>query len=112
VAKLERTELTTATRTRKAMTFHDLRASGATWMAVRGDDPLKIMQRCGHADFQTTQAYVREAEAIREGFGDVFPPLPSGPYIGPTDSQVIEKIVEAPGIEPGSENALPARLRT
>ena len=38
------------TPTSKPLTWHDLRATGATWMAVRGDDPLKIKQRCGHAD--------------------------------------------------------------
>jgi hypothetical protein len=46
-------------------------------MAVRGDDALKIMQRCGHRDYATTQRYVREAEAVREGFGEPFPALPS-----------------------------------
>jgi hypothetical protein len=45
-------------------------------MAVRGDDPLKIKQRAGHASFTTTEVYIREAEAVREGFGAVFPPLP------------------------------------
>ena len=45
-------------------------------MAVRGDDPLKIVQRAGHADFATTQLYVRAAESVRAGFGEVFPPLP------------------------------------
>jgi integrase len=45
------------------MTWHDLRATGATWMAVRGDDPHKIMQRCGHKSFTTTMLYVREGEA-------------------------------------------------
>jgi hypothetical protein len=34
-----------------------------------------IIQRAGHESFATTQLYVREAEAIREGFGEVFPPL-------------------------------------
>ena len=34
------------------------------------------MQRAGHRRFETTQIYVREAESLREGFGDVFPPLP------------------------------------
>jgi hypothetical protein len=29
-----------------------------------------------HTSFQTTQLYVRKAEAIRDGFGIVFPPLP------------------------------------
>ena len=68
-----REELHSGDSTQKAMTFHDLRATGLTWMAVRGDDPLKIMQRAGHADFKTTQGYVREAEAVREGFGEPFP---------------------------------------
>ncbi len=40
------------------------------------DDPLKIKQRAGHATFSTTEGYIREAEALHVGFGDVFPPLP------------------------------------
>ena len=63
-------------RTTKPLAFHDLRATGLTWMAVRGDQPLTIMQRAGHEDFQTTQIYIRTAEDVREGFGGVFPPLP------------------------------------
>jgi hypothetical protein len=46
-------------------------------MAVRGDDPLKIKQRCGHTTFSTTELYIREAESVREGFGQVFPTLPA-----------------------------------
>jgi hypothetical protein len=46
-------------------------------MAVRGDDQYKIMQRCEHKSITTTMIYVREGEAIREGFGEPFPPLPS-----------------------------------
>jgi hypothetical protein len=46
-------------------------------VAVRGDDPLKIKQRCGHRTFSTTELYVRDAEAVREGFGDPFPALPA-----------------------------------
>jgi hypothetical protein len=42
-------------------------------MAVRGDDPLKIKQRCGHTTFSTTELYIREAEAVQEGFGVPFP---------------------------------------
>ena len=38
-------------------------------MAIRGDDPLKIKQRAGHAAFTTTEGYVRQAEAVRSGFG-------------------------------------------
>ena len=97
VAGVTRSELYTTDATRKAMTFHDLRATGLTWLAIRGDDPLKIKQRAGHAAFATTEGYIREAEAVRDGFGEVFPTLPAsllpsalsaatgpvGPTIGP-----------------------------
>ena len=59
------------------MTFHDLRATGITWCAVRGDAPLTIKQRAGHAAFTTTEGYIREAENLRDGFGAVFSPLPA-----------------------------------
>jgi len=74
---VDRADLHTSDATRKAITFHDLRATGITWCAVRGDDPLKIMQRAGHADFETTRIYLREAENLSAGFGEVFPALPS-----------------------------------
>jgi integrase len=76
-ANVRRPELDNGSPTRKQLTWHDLRATGATWMAVRGDDPLKIKQRCGHQTFSTTEIYIREAEAVREGFGEVFPALPA-----------------------------------
>jgi hypothetical protein len=75
-AGVRRPELHEGSPTRKPLTWHDLRATGATWMAVRADDPLKIKQRCGHTTFTTTEIYIREAEAVREGFGEVFPVLP------------------------------------
>src|SRR4051812_41177762 len=65
----------TRRRRRPSITWHDLRATGLTWLAIRGDEPLKIMQRAGHERFETTQRYVREAENLRDGFGEVFPPL-------------------------------------
>ncbi len=76
-AGIKRPELYEDTATTKGITWHDLRATAGTWMAIRGDDPLKIMQRLGHTDFATTQIYIREAESVREGFGEVFPPLPT-----------------------------------
>jgi len=75
-AGVTRPELHEGSPTRKPMTWHDLRATGITWMAVRGDDPLKIKQRAGHSTFSTTEGYIREAEAIRDGFGEPFPSLP------------------------------------
>lgn len=76
-AGVTRAELYADDATRKAITFHDLRATGTTWAAIRGDDPLKIMHRAGHRDLATTTLYVREAENVRRGFGQVFPPLPA-----------------------------------
>ena len=60
-------------------------STGATWQAMRKDEPLLIMQRCGHADFATTQIYVREAENLSHGVGQVFPPLPAR-LLGLSDS--------------------------
>lgn len=76
-AGVRRPALHERSKTSMHLTWHDLRASAATWMAVRGDDPLKIMQRCGHRSFNTTMLYVREAEAVRAGFGTPFPALPA-----------------------------------
>jgi len=77
-AGVNRSALHTGTPTQKPLTWHDLRATGLTWLAVRGDDPLKIKQRAGHSTFSTTELYIREAEAVRDGFGGVFPVLPAG----------------------------------
>jgi hypothetical protein len=76
IAGVTRPELHEGSPTRKQLTWHDLRATGITWMAIRGDDPLKIKQRAGHTTFSTTERYIRQAEAVREGFGEVFPELP------------------------------------
>ena len=101
-------------RTTKPLGFHDLRATGLTWMAVRGDDPLKIMQRAGHEDFATSQLYIRTAEAVRDGFGSTFPTLPgsllvqptkaSGPSDGPTRKHVRETMERDTGFEPATSS--------
>jgi len=78
MAGVERDELFTNDATRKWITFHDLRATGITWMAVRGDEPLRIKQRAGHSCLSTTEGYIRVAEELQGGFGDVFGPLASG----------------------------------
>jgi integrase len=75
-AGVKRAELFSADDTRKPITFHDLRATGITWMAARGDDPLRIKQRAGHSSFSTTEGYIREAENLGASFGAVFPELP------------------------------------
>ncbi len=73
---MKRPELYGGLATSKPITFHDLRATGITWMAIRGDDVWKITQRAGHVRIETTQGYVREAENLKAGFGEVFPRLP------------------------------------
>jgi integrase len=98
LAGVTRAELHESTRTRKAMTWHDLRATGLTWMAIRGDDPLKIKQRAGHAAFTTTEGYVRQAEAVRSGFGDVFPTLPA---------ELVERTEHSPELSNEKSNWLP-----
>jgi hypothetical protein len=77
LADVTRTDLFTTDSSRRAISFHDLRATGITWAAVRGDDPLRIKQRAGHKAFSTTEIYIREAENLRAGFGTPFPPLPA-----------------------------------
>jgi hypothetical protein len=42
-----------------------------------------IQHRAGHSDFDTTQLYIREGEALRGDVGEVFPPLPAS-LLGPT----------------------------
>jgi hypothetical protein len=77
-AGITRADLFAADATRKAITFYDAsRATGITWAAVRGDGPLRIMQRAGHSTFQTTVGYIREAENLSAGFGVPFGPLPA-----------------------------------
>jgi integrase len=108
LAGITREALFSTDDTRKRLRFHDLRGTGLTWMAIRGDDPLKIQQRAGHRTFEMTQKYIRTAEAVGQVIGEVFPPLPESLVAGryrqsnrPSDLQLLQRIVEAPGIETG-----------
>ncbi len=76
-AGITRPALHKRTKRQRHITFHDLRATAVTWAAVRGDSPIKIMGRSGHETLEVLTQYVREAESIREGFGEVFPMLPT-----------------------------------
>ena len=51
-AGITRDALFESDATRKRLRFHDLRSTGLTWMAIRGDDPLKVQQRAGHTSFE------------------------------------------------------------
>jgi hypothetical protein len=54
------------------ITFHDLRATGITWM-VRGDTLLQIRDKAGHEDAEQTNDYMRRASEA----GNVGAPFPS-----------------------------------
>lgn len=66
-ANVDRAELHASDATRKPLGWHDLRASCATWSAVPGDEPLKIMQRLGHQNFATTDALRARGRAAPRG---------------------------------------------
>src|SRR5688572_5897563 len=75
--KVNRATLFANTKTQKQITFYDLRATGITWMAVRGDMPQLIKRRAGHSRYETTEGYIREAENLDPAmFGTPFQPLP------------------------------------
>ncbi|MFI5298715.1 MAG: site-specific integrase, partial [Polyangiales bacterium] len=69
--------------TRMPFTFHGLRHTHLTWMAVRGDDSVKIQMRAGHTDFKMTQRYIEAARTLGGGFGTPFPALPVRLVTGP-----------------------------
>ncbi len=63
---------------RSWMTMHDLRTTGITWLAVRGDSPFEIVARAGHSDIKMTNHYVQSAALLKRVYRPehVFPPLP------------------------------------
>ncbi len=76
-----RDELFEASPTRKPITWHDMRASGITWLAITGLDATKIQRRAGHTTAETTLGYIREAESFAgDAFGVPFPALPAALY--------------------------------
>ncbi|MGD0678195.1 MAG: site-specific integrase, partial [Polyangiaceae bacterium] len=82
-AGVTRAELFAEDETRRTITFHDLRHTGITWRAVRGDEPLKVQRAAGHDDLATTQRYINEAQTF-EGvlFGQPFPPVAISALVG------------------------------
>lgn len=77
IAGCQREALYAADATRRPLTFHDLRATGITWMALRGDSIGDIQERVGHLQILTTQAYMRRGRLLARARGErAFPPLP------------------------------------
>ena len=56
-AGITRGELFETVGHRKQITFHDLRATGITFLAMRGDSDQLVRDKAGHADFSTTLGY-------------------------------------------------------
>lgn len=78
VAGITRPELHATDETRKQMRFHDLRATGLTWLAIRGENPIAIHTRAGHSQWKMTEKYIRVAETVgTRSVGEVFPALPA-----------------------------------
>jgi hypothetical protein len=61
---------------RSPVRFHSLRDTCLTFMAIRGDDPLRIQWRAGHTSFAMTEKYIAQARRFEAGFGVPFGPLP------------------------------------
>jgi hypothetical protein len=55
--------LHTSDATRTATTFHCLRDTGLTHMAVRGDSPTVVQWRAAHTDYKQTQSYSTAGES-------------------------------------------------
>jgi len=77
-AGCDRAELFANDDQRRPINFHDLRATGITWWAMRGDPIGDIMERVGHAQIMTTQRYMRRGRSLATKTEDLFPAIPRG----------------------------------
>jgi hypothetical protein len=76
-AGVKRADLFADDGTRRMISFHDLRHTGITWRALRGDEPLKVQRAARHDDLRTTQRYINDAQTFEGAtFGEVFPAVP------------------------------------
>ncbi len=71
----------------RAIVFHDLRDTGLTHMAVRGDTPIAIQWAGGHTDFKTSQGYIARGQVEARRIGEPLPPLP--PDIAPISPRAV-----------------------
>lgn len=84
-AGVVREQLHKGTSVSKQIRWHDLRATGATWLAVEGRPPTEIRDVLGHTQTSMTDRYTRAAGILRGGrFGVVFPALPGSLTRPPT----------------------------
>lgn len=77
-AGVRREALHVKRRGARMMRFHDLRATGITYLALRGDSDNNVRDRAGHTDFKTTLEYIRRGQhAAGARMGDPFGELPT-----------------------------------
>ena len=79
-AGITRQALHSPTATSLPLRFHDLRATGITWAALRGDATIEIRDRAGHAEVEQTNEYMRRAAGAGD-IGDPFPVLLLGDIV-------------------------------
>jgi integrase len=102
LAGCNRPELSTSNAHRVQMRFHDLRATGITWMAMRGDDAIQIQLLAGHKSLTTTEKYIRKVRQLHGAdWGTPFPPIPAM-VIGAS------KVIEKPEARPAGDSAIAA----
>jgi len=83
-AGVTREELFVARPPAAPITQHDLRATGITYLAMRGETDDAIRERAGHADFKTTLLYIRRGRRLAAArLGDPFAELPEALLAGP-----------------------------
>lgn len=76
-AKVARAALHVRRAGSQPLRFHDLRATGITYMAIRGDSDQDVRERAGHSDFETTLLYIRRGHlALTSAIGRPYAPLP------------------------------------
>jgi integrase len=77
-AGVKREQLHFGSTVSKKLRWHDLRATGLTWLAVEGRNATEIRDVAGHTQTSMTDRYMRSAGVLRGGrFGAPFPPLPA-----------------------------------
>lgn len=95
-ASVRRIELHRGDAHRRAITFHDLRATGLTWLGARGDGAFAVREAAGHADLATTAGYVRMGEILGSS-GEPFPALPTRLFNRPCNRPNVYKMPGFPG---------------
>lgn len=75
-AGVTRSRLFNRTETDEPVDFRSLRDTYATWCALAGVPVAALRRRLGHESIETTDRYVKSAEAYDvDGVGEPFPPL-------------------------------------